>query len=179
VTPHRNRLHHAEPARANDAVQQYTLTTHQSSPQSRQLCRNKHCASSPQLFERLPHLRRLCCRLREILLSTTNINFTCSHLQPSVRSSLATPLGRSFMSHLPWSQLLHSQSLPPTFIQQLQQAALLGHPHEQASPQETKPFWQQYPESAYPHARFYPELDLYTDRQPITSTRPTWITLPS
>lgn len=67
------------------------------------------------------------------------------------------------MSHLPWSQLLHSQSLLPPFIQQLQQATLLGHPHEQASPQETEPFWQQYPDIAYPHARFYPELDLYTE----------------
>lgn len=67
------------------------------------------------------------------------------------------------MSHLTWSQLLHSQSLSPTFIQQLQQATLLGHPHDQASPQETEPFWQQYPESAHPHARFYPELDLYTE----------------
>ena len=67
------------------------------------------------------------------------------------------------MSHQPWSQLFQSQSLPPTFYQQLQNATLFGHPHEQASPQETEPFWQQYPEVAYPQARFYPELDLYTE----------------
>jgi len=67
------------------------------------------------------------------------------------------------MSHLPCNQLLKHQSLLPTFIQQLQQATLLGHPHEQASPQETEPFWQQHSEIAYPHARFYPELDLYTE----------------
>ncbi|KAM0701611.1 hypothetical protein Q7P35_010519 [Cladosporium inversicolor] len=67
------------------------------------------------------------------------------------------------MSHLPWSQLLPSQRRPSTFIQQLQNATLLGHPHEQASPQETEPFWQQHSEIAYPHARFYPELELYTE----------------
>jgi hypothetical protein len=67
------------------------------------------------------------------------------------------------MSHSPWSQILHSQRLPLTSTEQLQQATLFGHPHEQASPQETEPFWQQYSESAYPHARFYSELDLYTE----------------
>lgn len=67
------------------------------------------------------------------------------------------------MSHLPRYSSFIPQSLLPSFNQQLQQATLLGHPHEQASPQETEPFWQQYPEIAYPHARFYPELDLYTE----------------
>jgi len=42
-------------------------------------------------------------------------------------------------------------------------STLLGHPHEQAAPQDTEPFWQQAPEIAHPYARFYPGLDLYTE----------------
>ena len=47
---------------------------------------------------------------------------------------------------------------PPTNL-----STLLGHPHEQAEPQDTEPFWQQAPEIIYPHARFYPGLNLYTE----------------
>jgi len=47
---------------------------------------------------------------------------------------------------------------PPTNL-----STLLGHPHEQAEPQDTEPFWQQAPEIVYPYSRFYPELNLYTE----------------
>jgi hypothetical protein len=68
------------------------------------------------------------------------------------------------MSHLlPQHPSLEPSSLLPTINQQLHQTTLLGYPHEQASPQETEPFWQQHSEVAYPQARFYPALDLYTE----------------
>lgn len=64
---------------------------------------------------------------------------------------------------LPSHPILKPRTLPHDFIQQLPPPTLLGHPHEQASPQETEPFWQQHSEVAYPYARFYPELNLYTE----------------
>lgn len=48
-------------------------------------------------------------------------------------------------------------------LQHIEHSTLLGHPHEQAEPQDTEPFWQQALEIVYPYARFYPELDLYTE----------------
>jgi hypothetical protein len=49
------------------------------------------------------------------------------------------------------------------YLQPTDLSTLLGHPHEQAEPQDTEPFWQQAPEIVYPYARFYPELNLYTE----------------
>jgi hypothetical protein len=69
------------------------------------------------------------------------------------------------MRHPTFAPKFKQQSPPTTpTVHQLQTPTLLGHPHEEALPQETEPFWQQQPENAYPHARYYPELDLYTDR---------------
>jgi hypothetical protein len=62
--------------------------------------------------------------------------------------------------------ILKPQSLPTLTLKHPESPTLLGHPHEEASPQETEPFWQQHSEIAYPDARYYPELDLYTD-QPV------------
>lgn len=73
------------------------------------------------------------------------------------------------MSHPAPEPILKVQSLPTTTtiatttIQRLNSHTLLGHPHEEASPQETEPFWRQHAEIAYPDARYYPELDLYTE----------------
>jgi hypothetical protein len=60
--------------------------------------------------------------------------------------------------------IIEPQSLPTLTLKHLESPTLLGHPHEEASPQETEPFWQQHSEITYPDARYYPELDLYTDR---------------
>jgi hypothetical protein len=68
------------------------------------------------------------------------------------------------MSNLPrdstinYSKRQTTPSLQPTDL-----STLLGHPHEQAEPQDTEPFWQQAPEIVYPYARFYSELNLYTE----------------
>jgi hypothetical protein len=94
-------------------------------------------------------------------LSITDLNFTCKRLH---ELSLPTPLGRTFMSQPRQDSLLKPQSLPPLTLKHLESPTLLGHPHEDASPQETEPFWQQHSEIAYPDARYYSELDLYTDR---------------
>lgn len=52
---------------------------------------------------------------------------------------------------------------PPCEVpQRLDYWTLLGHPHDQALPQLTEPFWQQAPEVAYPQSYYYPEQDLYT-----------------
>lgn len=67
------------------------------------------------------------------------------------------------MSQSAHDPILKAQRLPTLTLRHLELPTLRGHPHEEASPQETEPFWQQQPEIAYPHATFYPELDLYTD----------------
>lgn len=92
----------------------------------------------------------------------TDFSFTCKHPRAA---SLVTPRSRPFMSCPTWERVLKPQSPPASNFQRLDTPTLLGHPHEQASPQETEPFWQQQPEIAYPYARFYPELDLYTEHQ--------------
>lgn len=55
-------------------------------------------------------------------------------------------------------------SLQPTYESpgRLDFLTLLGHPHDQASPQLTEPFWQQGPEIAYPQTYYYPEQDFFT-----------------
>jgi hypothetical protein len=77
-----------------------------------------------------------------------------------------TPPGRLFMSQPHQDPILKPQRLPTLTLKHPESPTLLGHPHEEASPQETEPFWQQHSEIAYPDARYYPELDLYTD-QPV------------
>lgn len=44
----------------------------------------------------------------------------------------------------------------------LDSPTLRGHPHRQASPQLTTPFWQQQPEIAHERTYYYPQLDIYT-----------------
>lgn len=90
----------------------------------------------------------------------TDFPFTC---KPPRAASLVTPPSRPFMSCPTWERVLKPQSPPTSNFQRLDTPTLLGHPHEQALPQETEPFWQQQPEIAYPYAHFYPELDLYTE----------------
>jgi hypothetical protein len=59
--------------------------------------------------------------------------------------------------------VINSKRQPTPYFHHTDLSTLLGHPHEQAEPQDTEPFWQQAPEIVYPYARFYPELDLYTE----------------
>lgn len=74
------------------------------------------------------------------------------------------------MSALDSHATIEAQSSSPSIqpqpdYQYFDYLALLGHPHDIAEPQQTEPFWQQYPDQ--PNARnFYYELeDIYTATQ--------------
>jgi len=67
------------------------------------------------------------------------------------------------MSDIFQDLITNSKSQVTPDRQPIELSTLLGHPHEQSAPQDTEPFWQQAPETVYPYARFYPELDLYTE----------------
>lgn len=68
----------------------------------------------------------------------------------------------------PTTSTLNPEALPFTplasfeSLTRLDSPTLRGHPHEQASPQLTEPFWQQQPEVAHEPAYWYPQLDRYT-----------------
>lgn len=67
------------------------------------------------------------------------------------------------MNHPSQGSAFTSRRQSTLYLPQLQLSTLLGHPHHQASPQHTEPFWQQQPEVAYPHASYYSDLRLYTE----------------
>jgi hypothetical protein len=68
------------------------------------------------------------------------------------------------MSNHLQNSIVNTKRQPTPYLRQHNNlSTLLGHPHEQAEPQDTEPFWQQAPEIVYPCVRFYPELNLYTE----------------
>ena len=67
------------------------------------------------------------------------------------------------MNYLLQDSTINSKRQTTPYLRHTSLSALLGHPHQQAEPQDTEPFWQQAPEIIYPYARFYPELNLYTE----------------
>lgn len=67
------------------------------------------------------------------------------------------------MNHPSQGPTFTSRRQPTLHLPQIQLSTLFGHPHEQASPQDTEPFWQQQPKIAYPHASYYSDLRLYTE----------------